>query len=47
MRQGIPLGDNKISLQQLWQPVVQAGGYEAVTANKSWAALGRQFNPPK
>ncbi|CAL8463981.1 g3516 [Coccomyxa elongata] len=47
MRQGIPLGDNKISLQQLWQPVVQAGGYEAVTANKSWAAIGRQFNPPK
>jgi hypothetical protein len=41
------IGDNDVSAEQLWMPVMHAGGFDAVSSQKCWAAIGRHFNPPK
>lgn len=41
------MGESVIKPEQLWMSVMQAGGYEPVTAHKGWAAIGRSYNPPK
>lgn len=41
------LGDAEAPLPDLWQAVMEAGGYQTVSANKGWAAIGRAFGAPK
>ncbi len=47
LRKVLRLGDAEAPLPDLWQAVTEAGGYQAVSANKGWAAIGRAFGAPK
>lgn len=47
MFQELRLNDSAIKGEDLWVPVMKAGGYEAVTSGKLWAAMGRHLGAPK
>ncbi|KAK9814510.1 hypothetical protein WJX72_007115 [[Myrmecia] bisecta] len=36
-----------LDMEKLWDAVQACGGYDEACRGKSWAAIGRQFNPPK
>ena len=46
-RQVLKFGGREVTIEALWQAVVQAGGYEEVNKVKGWSAIGRGLGAPQ